>query len=125
MQRDAACSPCGAEDRRAAPRPEARAAPRRAASAGALHGFLAIDRRFLAEARRQLAERGIRGELELSGRLSLRVAGQRILGHSVRVLGLSSEDSLKLQIHGLGGKRTMGCGIFRPVRIVVRAREVA
>jgi CRISPR-associated protein Cas6 len=84
-----------------------------------------FERRFLAEARRQLAERGIRGELELSGRRSLRVAGQRILGHSVRALGLSAEDSLKLQILGLGGKRTMGCGIFRPAKIVVPAREVA
>lgn len=84
-----------------------------------------FEERFVAEARRQLAVHGIRGELELSGRRSLRVAGQRILGHSVRVLGLSSEDSLKLQIHGLGGKRTMGCGIFRPARLVAPAREVA
>jgi CRISPR-associated protein Cas6 len=84
-----------------------------------------FERRFLAEARRQLGELGIRGELELSGRQSLRVAGQRILGHSVRVLGLSMDDSLKLQVSGLGGKRTMGCGIFRPARIVAPAREVA
>jgi hypothetical protein len=43
----------------------------------------------------------------------------------VRVLGLSADDSLKLQICGLGGKRTMGCGIFRPARIKVQAKQVA
>jgi CRISPR/Cas system CSM-associated protein Csm4 (group 5 of RAMP superfamily) len=43
----------------------------------------------------------------------------------VRVLGLSPDDSLKLQIHGLGGKRTMGCGIFRSARIKMKVRQVA
>jgi len=81
-----------------------------------------FERRFLAEARRQLAALGICGELELSGRQSLRVAKQRILGHSVRVFGLSMDDSLKLQVLGLGGKRTMGCGIFRPARNVPPVR---
>lgn len=84
-----------------------------------------FEKRFVAEAQRQLVERGIRGDLELSGRRSLRVGGQRVLGHSVRVLGLSADDSLKLQIAGLGGKRTMGCGIFRPARIKVPAKQVA
>lgn len=76
----------------------------------------AFDKRFVAEAHRQLAEHQIRGDLELCGRQSLSVGAQRVIGHSVRVQGLSSEDSLKLQIHGLGGKRTMGCGVFRPSR---------
>jgi CRISPR-associated endonuclease/helicase Cas3 len=73
-----------------------------------------FERRFVAEARRQLAARDIRGELELRGRRGLRVGGQRVLGHAVRVLGLSAGDSLRLQVGGLGGKRAMGCGIFRP-----------
>lgn len=84
-----------------------------------------FERRFVAEAQRQLVEHGIRGDLELSGRQSLRVGGQRVMGHSVRVLGLSADDSLKLQILGLGGKRTMGCGIFRPARIKAQAKQVA
>ena len=84
-----------------------------------------FERRFVAEAQRQLVERGIRGDLELCGRRSLRVGGQRVLGHSMRVLGLSADDSLKLQIRGLGGKRTMGCGIFRPARIKAPAKQVA
>jgi CRISPR-associated protein Cas6 len=76
----------------------------------------AFDKRFIAEAQRQLLEHEIRGDLELCGRQNLSVGAQRVIGHSVRVLGLSPDDSLKLQIHGLGGKRTMGCGVFRPSR---------
>ena len=76
-----------------------------------------LERRFVAEARRQLDLRDIRGDLELRGRRSLRVCGQRVLGFAVRVLGLSAGDSLRLQIGGLGGKRAMGCGIFRPAGI--------
>lgn len=84
-----------------------------------------FERRFVAEARRQLAGHGVRGDLELSGRKSLRVGGQRLLGHAVRVLGLSTDDSLKLQICGLGGKRTMGCGLFRPARVGIELKQVA
>lgn len=84
-----------------------------------------FDQRFVAEAQRQLAGRGIRGDLELCGRQSLSVGGQRVVGHSVRVVGLSPDDSLQLQIHGLGGKRTMGCGIFRPARIRSKIRKAA
>jgi CRISPR-associated protein Cas6 len=73
-----------------------------------------FDARFVAEAQRQLVGHGIRGDLALCGRRSLRVGGQRVIGHAVRVVGLSPDDSIKLQIHGLGGKRAMGCGIFRP-----------
>jgi CRISPR-associated protein Cas6 len=37
-----------------------------------------------------------------------------VVGFGVEVTGLSDEDSIKLQICGLGGKRKMGCGIFVP-----------
>jgi CRISPR-associated protein Cas6 len=85
----------------------------------------AFDQRFIVEAQRQLVSHEIRGDLELCGRQSLGVGGQRVLGHSVRVLGLSPDDSIKLQIHGLGGKRTMGGGIFRPARIKAKVQQVA
>ena len=84
----------------------------------------AFETRFLAEAHRQLIAHEIRGDLELSGRDSLRVGGRRVIGYAVRVLGLSPEHSLKLQSVGLGGKRTMGCGLFRPARIREAARQV-
>ena len=85
----------------------------------------AFERRFLAEARRQLAALGATGELVISGRQSLRVGGQRVIGCSVRVGGLSCDDSIKLQVEGIGGKRTMGCGVFRPARIKQQIRKAA
>lgn len=84
-----------------------------------------FETRFIAESHRQLIKHGIRGDLELSGRASLRVGGRRVIGYAVRVHGLSADDSLGLQRVGLGGKRTMGCGLFRPARIAERARQVA
>ena len=84
----------------------------------------AFDERFIAEANRQLVRLGVTGELALRGRGSIRVGGQRIMGHAVGVSGLSAEHSLALQVHGLGGKRTMGCGLFRPARVTLTlARE--
>jgi CRISPR-associated protein Cas6 len=84
-----------------------------------------FESRFIAECQRQLVAHGIRGDLELSGRNSLRVGGRRVIGYAVRVHGLSADHSLDLQGVGLGGKRTMGCGLFRPARIRERARQVA
>jgi CRISPR-associated protein Cas6 len=72
--------------------------------------------RFLAEAKRQVAKLSISCTLELRGRQEIRVAGKRLIGNSVLATGLSDEDSLKLQIAGIGGKRTMGCGVFRAAR---------
>lgn len=79
----------------------------------------AFDERFAVEANRQLTRLGITGELTLRGRSSIRVGGQRIIGHAVGVSGLSAEHSLILQVHGLGGKRAMGCGLFRPARVTI------
>lgn len=76
-----------------------------------------FNQRFAAEAQRQLERLGVKGELALRGRRSLSVGGQRIMGHAVGVTGLSAEHSLLLQAHGLGGKRSMGCGLFRPARL--------
>ena len=50
----------------------------------------------------------------------LRIKGRRIVGHAVRVLGLSAEESLIVQEHGLGSRRRMGCGVFVPYREDVR-----
>jgi CRISPR-associated protein Cas6 len=37
-----------------------------------------------------------------------------IVGFSVVVSNLSEQDSIKLQVNGLGGKRRLGCGVFYP-----------
>lgn len=81
----------------------------------------AFDERFAAEANRQLEALGVRGELILRGRRRIQIRGQRIVGHAVGVTGLSAADSLRLQIEGIGGKRAMGCGIFRRAIAVSRA----
>jgi CRISPR-associated protein Cas6 len=47
-------------------------------------------------------------------RRTLQVKDKKILGFSVIVEGLSDEDSLKLQWHGLGGRQHFGCGWFYP-----------
>jgi len=79
----------------------------------------AFDRKFAAEANRQLAKLGVVGELALRGRRSVTVGGRRVIGHAVGIDGLSAEHSLMVQVHGLGGKRTMGCGLFRPARVTI------
>lgn len=45
-------------------------------------------------------------------RLTLRIKRYTVVGFSVVVTELSPEDSIRLQIEGLGGKRHMGCGVF-------------
>jgi CRISPR-associated protein Cas6 len=72
--------------------------------------------RFLAEAQRQIDRIGVTGTIDLRGRASFEVGGRRVIGYSVRVGRLSQEHSIALQIAGIGGKRTMGCGLFRPSR---------
>ncbi len=72
--------------------------------------------RYGQEIRRQLDRLQIGGTFELRGRRSITVAGKRLVGFSVRVGELHVDESLRLQENGLGGKRSMGCGVFRPTR---------
>lgn len=67
-----------------------------------------------AEAKRQLQALGIQGELKTLAKRTLSVKDQRLIAFSVEVNGLSDPDSITLQAKGLGGKRRMGCGVFRP-----------
>ena len=76
----------------------------------------ALAARYQTELSRQAQRLGISSEPVLCGREELRVHGKRIVGFSVRFGSLSADESLALQRHGLGGKRRMGCGIFRPTR---------
>jgi len=75
-----------------------------------------FEARFTAEAARQLDELGVTGAVSIHGRAAITVAGRRIIGCAIRVRSLRPEHSMVLQIHGIGGKRVMGCGIFRPAR---------
>jgi CRISPR-associated endonuclease/helicase Cas3 len=82
---------------------------------------------FLATARMKLAELGVTAEpgipLALTGphagepkRKVVRIAGQAIVGHALRLTALSAADSLKVQDAGLGGRTKIGCGFFLPAR---------
>jgi len=45
----------------------------------------------------------------------LRIKGQQVVGFSVQLTGLTAEESVTVQEHGLGGRRKMGCGFFVPL----------
>lgn len=47
-------------------------------------------------------------------RKTLKVKGKSVVGYSVVVEGLSDAHSVKLQQHGLGGRKHFGCGWFYP-----------
>lgn len=75
-----------------------------------------FEDRFRNELHRQLQRANIVAKLDLCGRAYVSVGRQRIIGYAVRASELSPGHSLQLQIQGLGGKRIMGCGLFRPAR---------
>jgi CRISPR-associated protein Cas6 len=78
---------------------------------------------FLEAAKRQLEALEVQGELSIPcdrngnpARKTIKIKRFTVVGFTVEVIRLSEEDSLKLQVHGLGGKHHMGCGIFIPVK---------
>ena len=78
---------------------------------------------FLAAAKRQLEALEIKGELSIPcdrtgnpARKTIKIKRFTVVGFTVEINQLSEEDSLKLQVYGLGGKRHMGCGVFIPVK---------
>ncbi len=74
---------------------------------------------FLEAAKRQLDTLGIQGSLFIPlneqgepSRKAIKIKTYSVVGFSLIATELSNEDSIKLQIYGLGGKHRMGCGIF-------------
>ncbi|MGB7441136.1 MAG: type I-MYXAN CRISPR-associated protein Cas6/Cmx6 [Coleofasciculaceae cyanobacterium] len=89
---------------------------------------------FLVAAYRQLKALDINADISIAAnnqgepkRLTLKITKQRrsytIVGFSVIASNLTPDDSVKLQIHGLGGKRRIGCGIFCPPFLVKSDRR--
>lgn len=79
--------------------------------------------KFLETANRDLTEKlQIKARLEIPKeaysrhRRIITIKGKKIVGFSLIAHDLTGEDSLKLQSEGLGGRRSMGCGIFNPIR---------
>jgi CRISPR-associated endonuclease/helicase Cas3 len=52
-------------------------------------------------------------EVRVGKRKVLSVGDQKIVGFSVRIAGLDPRTSVDLQSSGIGGKRKLGCGVFR------------
>jgi len=73
--------------------------------------------RFLEDVERELEALGVRGRLVCGQRRVLRDdSGAERVGYSLLVDGLSADDSLLVQQHGLGTHRHLGCGVFVPHR---------
>ena len=80
---------------------------------------------FIEAAQRQIESLGITGRINLlqkpNGQLQCRQLTMKkkegtfpLIGYGVEVSNLSEADSIKLQQHGIGGKRKMMCGVFVP-----------
>lgn len=78
-----------------------------------IRGFL-LEADFLAAAMRQLQGLNITSETRLGQRRTFRIKDKQVVGFELAVAGLAADDSVKLQEHGLGGRRKMGCGMFVP-----------
>jgi CRISPR-associated protein Cas6 len=74
------------------------------------------EQRFDREILRQLRELEITAPPIRGRRRVLRIKDKTVVGYGVRIEGLSTAESLRLQEHGLGGRRKMGCGVFVPMR---------
>jgi len=75
------------------------------------------EQRFDREIARQLSELAISAPASRGRRRVVRIKDKTVVGYGVRVAGLDDAASLRLQEHGLGGRRKMGCGVFVPVRV--------
>jgi len=73
---------------------------------------------FVADASRVIAELDLGCELIVGRRGELRIGEQQVTGYSLMLHGLSAEDSLKAQAHGVGLHRKLGCGLFVPHKSV-------
>ncbi len=69
---------------------------------------------FMAMIANELAQLGITGEAVCGKHQRLTALGRALDAFSLMLHGLQPEQSLRLQRHGLGPHRLLGCGIFVP-----------
>jgi CRISPR-associated protein Cas6 len=69
---------------------------------------------FMAKVYRELADLAIGGERVCGKHQRMQVSGQPLDTFSLMLHALAPEQSLRLQQHGLGPHRLLGCGIFVP-----------
>lgn len=78
---------------------------------------------FLEAAAAALGELGVRPERMLCGRAAeVATPAHLYRTRSLMVAGLAPEQSLRLQEHGLGPGRTLGCGLFIPHKDIADLR---
>lgn len=78
-------------------------------------------RLFLEAAYRQLQKLDVEAKINFlinrksePNRRIMRVKQFTLVGFGLKVTNLCEQDSLLLQVHGIGGKQKMGCGFFTP-----------
>lgn len=76
---------------------------------------------FLQAVQRQIEQLGIQGTASIPinadgkpKRRTIKIKRFTVVGFGLEVMNLSDEDSLTLQMYGIGGKQKMGCGVFVP-----------
>lgn len=72
------------------------------------------DAGFAAWVRDALARLDAPCEVSPGPRRTLRIRGREIVGYALSLSGLTPEASLRVQSAGLGGRRSMGCGVLSP-----------
>ncbi len=78
---------------------------------------------FLENAARMLGELGIKPLKMLAGlSRTIETPQQKIATSSLMIDGLKPQESVLLQQHGLGKRRTLGCGIFLPHKSIAPTR---
>ena len=67
---------------------------------------------FLADVRAELKTLDVDSEVIVGRRSELQLGGRCEIGYSVMLHGLTPEESIRMQEHGLGRHRKLGCGLF-------------
>lgn len=67
--------------------------------------------------RRQLNALGVcvDVQVEVQKRRTIRIRDKQVVGFGLCIANLRHQESLTVQIEGIGGRRHMGCGVFRPM----------
>ena len=73
------------------------------------------QQRFENEISRQMAKLEVKGDCVVGERKTFTIHDKKVVGYPMIINGLTDEDSIVIQEHGLGGRRKMGCGFFEPV----------
>ncbi|KUO96022.1 type I-MYXAN CRISPR-associated protein Cas6/Cmx6 [Ferroacidibacillus organovorans] len=68
-----------------------------------------------------LHEMGGDASIKIMRRRILTIHAKKVIGFGVELSGLLEEASLALQVHGIGGRRRFGCGVFLPGAEVIGA----